>query len=65
MNKDSKMQLFDLRVTIVLFIIACFVRKVVLDSFSDSWLAFNDPAIGILLFGELLWLFIRKKLIKK
>lgn len=64
-GNERKLQILDLTVSIVLFVVACIIGKVVLNIY-DTWWAFNVPAIGIVAIGELLWMkVIRKKLVKK
>ncbi len=65
MDKEKRLQVLDITVVIVLFIVACVAGKVVMIHVSDTWIGFNGPAIGILAVGELVWWRIRKRLIKK
>ena len=60
---DSKLLVLDLSVTILLVVIGCAVGKYAMDNISNTWLAFNGPAVGILVGGELIWLlWIRKRI---
>ena len=62
LNNERKLQIIDLTVLIVLFVVACIIGKIVLN-ICDTWWAFSGPAIGIVLLGELLWMkVVRKKL---
>ena len=56
-----KLQILDITVTVLLFFIACYVGKLVMNVY-DTWLSFNGPAIGVLAVGELCWFGIRKLL---
>lgn len=58
-----KLQIIDLTVTIILFSIGCWVGSVVMKS-GNTWIRFNAPAIGILLVGEMIWMLIRKRMVK-
>ena len=62
MDKERKLQVLDITVVIVLFILACAVGKLVMTYVSDTWPGFNGSAIGILAIGELVWFFVRRKL---
>lgn len=61
LDTESKMQALDITITIVLFIIACIVGKLVMEK-HDTWISFNGPAIGVLAVGELIWWRVRKRL---
>ena len=63
-NNERKLQILDLSVTIVLFVVACIIGKMMLMRY-DTWVSFNAPAIGVLSVGELIWWRIRKKLVEK
>ncbi len=65
LDYDRKLQILDITITIVLFIIGCVAGKLMTIYASDTWIAFNGPAIGILVVGELIWWRIRKRLIRK
>lgn len=65
LDHERKLQILDITITIVLFIIGCIAEKLMMVYTSDTWLAFNGPAIGVLIIGELVWWRIRKKLIEK
>lgn len=62
---ERKIQILDLTVTILIFVIGCVAGKLMMIYASDTWLAFNGPALGILATGELIWWQVRKRLIKK
>lgn len=62
---EWKLQTIDILVTIVLFVIGCFAGKLVMKYYSDTWLGFNGPAIGVVVIGELVWSQIRKSVKKK
>lgn len=59
------MQILDLTVVIVLFVVGCLAGKAVMDEVSNTWLGFNGPALGVLLIGSGLWFMIRKRIIEK
>lgn len=59
------MQALDITVTILLFVVGCIAGKIMMIYASDTWIAFNGPAIGILAIGELVWWRIRKNIKKK
>ena len=63
MEKERKLQILDITVVVVLFIIACVAGKLVMNEY-DTWISFNGPALGILAVGELIWWRLRKKLNK-
>ena len=65
LDYERKLQILDITITIVLFIIGCIAGKLMMVYASDTWLAFNGPALGVLIIGELVWWRIRKKLIEK
>ena len=65
LNHERKLQILDITITIVLFIIGCVAGKLIMVYASDTWLSFNGPALGVLIIGELVWWRIRKILIKK
>ena len=62
MDKERKLQVLDITVVIILFILACFIGKLVMTHVSDTWLGFNGPALGMLGVGEFIWFFVRRKL---
>lgn len=62
---ERKMQVMDITVIILLFVIGCIAGKIMMINTSDTWISFNGPAIGILVIGELIWWRIRKIIIKK
>ena len=62
---ERKIQVLDLLVVVFLFIIGCVVGKLIMKYASDSWIAFNGPALGIFIIGELIWCRIRKRIKKK
>lgn len=65
MEKERKLQILDITVVIVLFILACFIGKLVMTYVANTWFGFNGPTLGILAVGELVWWRIRKRLIRK
>jgi len=65
LDYEWKLQIWDITITIVLFIIGCVAGKLMTIYASDTWFSFNGPAIGILFIGELIWWRVRKRLIKK
>ena len=62
---ERKMQALDITVTILLFVVGCIAGKIMMIYASDTWIAFNGQAIGILAIGELVWWRIRKIIKKK
>lgn len=64
MRHEKTIQILDLAVAIVLFVVGCTVGKDVMERY-DTWLSFNAPAIGILLVGELVWHCVRKQIIRR
>lgn len=64
-DKERRIQILDIVVVIVLFIVGCIAGKLVMTHISDTWVAFNGPAIGVIAIGELLWWRARKKILKK
>ena len=65
MEQEKKLQILDITVAMVLFIIACFAGKLVKVHVANTWWAFNGPALGVFGLGELIWWRVRKKLVKK
>lgn len=62
---ERKLQILDLTVSILLFVVGYIIGKLVMNVY-DSWISFNRPAIGIVLLGELLWMkIIRRAMVKK
>lgn len=59
-----KIQILDIIITFILFIIACFVGKTMMEAYG-TWAAFNGSAFGILGLGELIWWLLRKYIIDK
>ena len=48
------MQVRDLPVLIVLFVVACVVGKLVMENVGNTWIAFNGLALEIQGVGELI-----------
>ncbi len=65
LDYERKLQIRDITITIVLFIIGCVAGKLMTIYASDTCFFFNGPAICILFIGELIWWRVRKRLIKK
>lgn len=59
-GNERKLQILDLTVSIVLFVVACIIGKLVMNVY-DTWISFNAPAIGIVAIGELIWCGIRRR----
>ena len=59
---NNGMQVVDVLVTIILFVVSCAIGKVVMNYFGESVISFNIPAIVILALGGLGWKVIRKKI---
>lgn len=53
------MQVLDLSVTIILFIVGCFLGKCIMN-YHDTWFAFNGPALAVLVIGEMVWWGVKK-----
>lgn len=49
LDYERKLQIWDITITIVLFIIGCVAGKLMTIYASDTWFSFNGPAIGIFL----------------
>lgn len=64
-KQEKKIQLLDISMIIGLFFAACFFGKISMDYFGDTWIAFNGPALGILVVGGVIWWAIRRFIIKK
>lgn len=64
-SNETKMQIIDLLVTIVLFFLACLLGEFSMNRFGDTWIAFNVPVITSFAVFELLWLRVRKRIIRK
>ena len=64
-EQEKKMQILDITVTMFFFVIGCIAGKIMMICASDTWIAFNGPAIGTLAFGELIWWRIRKRIKEK
>lgn len=62
---EKRMQVLDILITVVLFVIACILGKLCMDYHGERWLAFNIPAVGTTIIGELVWCVIRKQIVKK
>lgn len=65
LDYERKLQILDITIINVLFIIGCVAGKLMMVYASDTWLSFNGPVLGALIIGEVVWWRIRKKLIKK
>lgn len=59
------MQVLDIFVSIIIFMLACFFGKISMAYFGDIWIAFNVSAFGTLVIGEIVWWRVRKKIAKK
>ena len=64
LDHERKLNILDISIVCILFTIGCFVGKQVMNTY-NTWIAFNGPALGVLIIGELVWWRIRKSLIKK
>ena len=62
---ERKLQTIDILATLGLFVIGGFAGKLIMNYYSDTWLGFNGPAIGVVAIGELVWSQIRKSVKKK
>ena len=65
LDHEKKLQILDITVVCVLFLLGGFVGKLVTENMGDTWFSFNGPTLGILIIGELIWWRVRKSLIKK
>ena len=63
-DNEKKMQVLDLSVTIILFIVGCFLGKCIMN-YHDTWFAFNGPALAVLVIGEMVWWGVRKIIYRK
>lgn len=64
-DHEKLLQIIDIVTICAFFTIGCFLGKLMMKNTSDTWLAFNGSAIGVVIIGEVVWWRIRKKLIKK
>ena len=62
---EREMQALDLIVVAVLFTAGCVAGKLVMENVTDTLIAFNGPALGILGIGELVWWRIRKRIVNR
>ncbi len=65
---ESMIQIFDIIATMIIFIISCFVGKIFVDYYGDTWVVFNVPTFVTVIIGEFVWFIIRcfiKKFLKK
>ena len=60
MDSENKKLALDAVITASIFLIACFVGKLVMENGYDGWFPFNLAAIGTLVIGVSIWLRIRK-----
>jgi sugar phosphate permease len=65
LEQEKKLNILNITIVCTLFIIGCVAGKLMMVYVSDTWVAFNGPAIGVLIIGEVVCWRIRKKLIKK
>lgn len=62
MEKETTKTIASLVITIVLVSVGCFIGKLATEKIADTWIAFNGPAIGIIVIGELVWWRISKRI---
>ena len=60
MDSENKKLALDAVITASIFLIACFVGKLVIKSGYDGWFPFNLATIATLVIGVSIWLRIRK-----
>ena len=60
MDSENKKLALDAVITASIFLIACFVGKLVMENGYDGWFPFNLAAIVTLVIGVSIWLRIRK-----
>ena len=65
LDHEKKLNILDISIVCILFTIGCFVGKMVMENVGGKWIAFNGPALGILILGELIWWRIRKVINEK
>lgn len=65
MEKERRMQILDITITVLLFMLGCIAGKIVMTAVADTWLAFNGPAVGIFITSEFVWWRVKKILKKK
>ena len=59
---ESKMQVIDTTIVVFLFVVGCILGKLCMEAY-DTWLSFNLPSISVLFIGELIWVFLRKRVV--
>ena len=65
MEKERRMQILDITITVLLFMLGCIAGKIVMTAVADIWLAFNALAVGIYITSEFVWWRVKKILKKK
>ncbi len=65
MNQEVKMQLIDMGIIIVTFLVAIFIGNLFVDKANNALVGFYLPSVATLTFGGTIWLVFRKWLIKK
>ena len=63
-EKNLKIEYIDILVTCMLFVVGCAIGKLGVEHFGESIWAFNIPAIGLFLVGELIFYLIKRVLSK-
>ena len=65
LENEKKLEILDICVISALFLIACLLGKLCMNRFGDTWKAFNEPALGVLALGGIVWRQIRKLIKRK
>ena len=65
LENEKKLEILDICVVFVLFLIACLLGNHCMNRFGDTWIAFNGPALWTLAFGGIVWRQIRKLIKRK
>ena len=64
LKAETKRQIIDIVVVILIFTIACILGKAVLDSADGSWISFNGPVFAVMTVGFGTWFSVRKSVFK-
>jgi len=64
-DSDKNLQIIDIVIALILFILGCNIGKLVTENVADTWIAFNGSVVVVLALGEFIWWRIRKRLIRK
>ncbi len=62
MKFEKELQLLDLTVTILLFMLACLIGRICINKYGDLCLMFYVSVLAMILTGEIIWRKVRKHL---